>query len=95
MTKQELSKYRAQQIPTYQIDSLKKKNENLFAKADTLVDETSSCPRIKLSSSQTLKVVSVETLVIHSDFAQQLRGKKADAPENYFIFLKLLVQLQL
>ena len=52
-TKQELPKYSAVQISTYQIDSLKEKiNKNLFLKADSLEDKGLSCPRIKLSNSQ-------------------------------------------
>ena len=54
ITKQELPKYQPSQNPTYQIDSLKKEiNKNLFSKADSLVDKKLSCPRIKLSISQT------------------------------------------
>ena len=55
ITKQERSKYQAEQNPTYQIDSLKKEKENkkLFAKADT-------CPRTKLSKSQTLILDGVD-----------------------------------
>ena len=52
VTKQELIKYQAEQIPMYQIDSLKEEiNKKLFSQADFLVDEVLSCPRIKLSNS--------------------------------------------
>ena len=52
VTKQELSKCKAEQPPTYQIDSLKRDiNKKLFGKANTLIDKTLSCSRIKLSSS--------------------------------------------
>ena len=38
--KQELPKYKAEQPPTYQIDSLKRgNNKKLFGKADTLIDK--------------------------------------------------------
>ena len=38
VTKEELSKYKAEQPPTYQIDSLKRDfNKKLFGKADTLI----------------------------------------------------------
>ena len=49
VTKQEFPKYRAEQLPTYQIDSIKRDiNKKLFVKADSLVDKISSCSRIKL-----------------------------------------------
>ena len=85
VTKQELPKYQHSQNPTYQIDSLKKEiNKNLFSKADSLVDKILSCPRIKLSNSQTLILDGVETGIFLSDFAQQLRRKNADVPHIYF-----------
>ena len=85
VTKQELPK---DQNPTYQIDSLKKEiNKNLFSKADSLVDKNLSCPRIKLSNSQTLNLDGVETGIFLSDFAQQLRRNNADVPDNYFNLL--------
>ena len=88
VTKQELPKYQPLQNPTYQIDSLKKEiNKKLFAKADTLVDKILSCPRIKLSISQTLILDGVETGIFLSDFAQQLRRKTADVPDIYFTLL--------
>ena len=87
-TKQELPKYQPSQNPTYQIDSLKKEmNKKLFSKADSLVDEILSSPRIKLSNSQTLILDGVETGIFLSDFAQQLRHKNADVPHNYFTLL--------
>ena len=62
VTKQELSKYQPSQNPTYQVDSLKKDiNRKLFSKADSLVDKNLSCPRIKLSNSQTLFLDGVES----------------------------------
>ena len=88
VTKQELPKYQPSQNPTYQIDSLKKEiNKKLFSKADSLVDKILSCPRIKLSNSQTLILDGVETGIFLSDFAQQLRRKNADAPDIYFTLL--------
>ena len=88
VTKQELPKYQPLQNATYQIDSLKKEiNKKLFSKADSLVDKILSCPRIKLSNSQTLILDSVETGIFLSDFAQQLRCKNADVPDNYFTLL--------
>ena len=46
-----------------------------------------SCPRIKLSNSQSLALDGVETGFFLSDFAQQLRRKNADVPDIYFILL--------
>ena len=56
VTKQELPKYKAEQPPTYQNDSLKRDiNKKLFGKADTLIDKNLSCSRIEFSISQTKK----------------------------------------
>ena len=75
--KRELPKYQHSQNLTYRIDSLKNElNKNLFSKADTLLDKILSCPRIKLSKSQTLVLVGVETGIFLSDFSQQDRRKK-------------------
>ena len=88
VTKQELPKYQPLQNLWYQIDSLKKEiNKKLFSKADSLVDKILSCPRIKLSNSQTLVLDGVETGIFLSDFAQQLRRKNADVPHIYFTLL--------
>ena len=88
VTKQELPKYKAEQPPTYQIDSLKKEvNKKSFCKADSLVDKILSCPRIKLSNSQTIILDGVDTGVLISDFTLHLRRKNADVPDIYFILL--------
>ena len=88
VTKQELPKYQPSQNPTYQIDSLKKEiNKKLFSKADSSVDKILSCPRIKLSNSQTLILDGIETGILLLDFAQQLRRKNADVPDIYFTLL--------
>ena len=85
VTKQELPKYQISQNPTFQVDSLEKEiNKKLFSKADTLVDKILSCPRIKLSKSQTLILEGVETGFSLLDFAQQLHRKNAEVPETYF-----------
>ena len=85
---QELPEYQPPQNPTYQIDSLKKEmNKKLFSKADTLVNKVLSCPRIKLSNSQTSTLDGVETGILLSDFAQQLRRKNADVPDIYITLL--------
>ena len=78
VTKQELPKYKAEQAPTYQIDSLKRDNNNkLFSKADTLIDKILSCSRIKLSNSQTIILDGVDTGVLISDFTLHLLRENA------------------
>ena len=84
--KQELPKYKAEQPPTYQIDSLNF-NKKLFGKADTLIDNILSCSRIKLSNSQTIILDGVDTEVLISDFTLQLGRKNADVPDIYFTLL--------
>ena len=88
VTKQELPKYKAEQPPTYQIDSLKKEiNKKLFSKADPLIYKTLSCSRIKLSNSQTIVLDGLDTGVLNSDFTLHLRRKNADVPDIYFTLL--------
>ena len=86
-TRQEPPKYLALEIPPYQIRSLKREiNKNLFAKADSSVDRVLSCPRIRVSKSHfTLDVV--ETVILLSDFAQQLRRKSADVLDIFYLTL--------
>ena len=86
VTKQELPKYKTEQPPTYQIESLNL-NKKLFGKADTLIDKILSCPRIKLSNSQTIILDGVDTEVLLSDFTLHLRRKNADVPDIYFTLL--------
>ena len=72
----ELPKYKVEQPPTYQIDSLKRDiNKKLFGKADTLIDKILSCSRIKLSYSQTIILDGVDTGLLISDFTLHLRPK--------------------
>ena len=88
VTKQELSKCKAEQPPTCQIGSLKRdNNKKLFGKADTLTDKILSCSRIKLSKSQTIILDGVDTGVLISDFTQHLRRKNAEVPDLYFTLL--------
>ena len=88
VTKQKLPKYKTEQPPTYQIDSLKRDiNKKLFGKADTLIDKILSCSRIKLSNSQTIILDGVDTGVLISDFTLHLRQKNADVPDIYFTLL--------
>ena len=84
-TKQELPKYKTEQPPTYQIDSLKKEiNKKIFSKADPLKDKILSS-RIKLSNSQTIILHGVDTGVLISDFALHLRRK--NVRDIYFTVL--------
>ena len=88
VTKEELPKYQLSQNPTYQVYSLKKEiNKKLFSEADSLVDKRLSCPRNKLSKSQTLILDGVESGIFLLDLAQQLRRKNADIPDIYFTLL--------
>ena len=86
VTKQELPRYKAEQPPTYQIDSLNP-NKKLFGKADPLTDKFLSCFRIKLSNSQTEVLDGVDNGVLISDFTLPLRRKNADVPDIYFTLL--------
>ena len=86
--KQELPKYKTEQPPTYQIDSLKRDlNKKLFGKVDSLIDNILSCSRIKLSNSQTIILDGVDTGVLISDFTLRLRRKNVDVPDIYFTLL--------
>ena len=88
VTQQELPNYKAEQPPTYQIDSLKRhNNKKLFGKADTLIDEILSCSRIKLPNSQTIISDGVDTGVLISDFTLHIRRKNIDVSDNYFTLL--------
>ena len=87
-TKQELPKYKVEQPPTYQIDSLKRDiNKKLFGKADTVIDKILSCSRIKLPNSQTITPKAVDTGVLISDFTLHLRRKNVNVPDIYFTLL--------
>ena len=86
VTKQQLPKYKTEQPPTYQIDSLNL-SKKLFGKADPLTDKFLSCSRIRLSNSQTIILDGVDTGVLISDFTLHLRRKNADVPDIYFTLL--------
>ena len=89
VTKQELPNHKAEQPPTYQIDSLKKEiNKKLFSKVDPLIDKILSCSRIKLSNSRTIILDGVDTGVLISDFTLHLRRKNAELPDIYFTLLE-------
>ena len=86
VAKQELPKYKAEQPPTYQVDSLNL-NKKHFGKADSLLHKILSCSRIKLSNSQTIILDGIDTGVLMSDFTLHLHRKNADVPEIYFTLL--------
>ena len=86
VTTQELPKYKAEQPPTYQVDSLNI-NKKLFGKADTLTDKILSCSRNKLLNSQTTVLDGVDTALLISDFTIHLRRKNVDVPDIYFTLL--------
>ena len=88
VTKPDHPKYQVAQNSMYEIDSLIKIiNKKLFGKAESLAYKILSFLRTKLSNSQTLILDGVETGVLLSDFAQQLRRKNADVPDLYFTLL--------
>ena len=86
VTKQELPKYKTEQPPTYQIDSLNL-NKKMFGKADPLLDKILSCSRIKLSNLQTIFLDGVDTGVLISEFILHLRQKNSDIPDIDFTLL--------
>ena len=88
VTKQKLPKYKAEQPPTYEIDSLKRDiNKKLFGRADSLIDNILSSSRIKISKSQTIILDGVDTGVLFSDFTLYLRQKNVDVPDIHFTLL--------
>ena len=89
VTKQELPKYKAEQPPTYQIESLNL-NKKLFGKADPLIDKILSCSRTKLSNSQTIILDGVDTGVLISDFTLHLRQKSATFQTFTLLYSTLL-----
>ena len=89
VTKQELPKYKAEQPPTYQIDSIRRDiKKKLFGKADSLIDKILSCSRIKLSNSQTIILNGVDTGVLISDFTLHLRQKKRTRSRHLLCFTR-------
>ena len=88
VTEQELPQYKAEQPPTYQIDSLKRDiNKKLFGQADTLIDIILSCSRIKPSNSKAIILDGVDNGVSTSDFTLHLGRKNVDVQDIYFTLL--------
>ena len=85
--KQDFLKYRAEKNPTHQIDSFEEEIvRKFFAEADSL-DKNLPYLRIKLPKSQLLFSNGVETEVLLSKIAQQLRCNNADDQDLYFSLL--------
>ena len=88
VTKQELPKYKPEQNPTYQKDTIKKEiNQHLTTSATPLINKVLESPRIKLSNSNTLILDGIETGVLLKDFAQHLKRKNVPIPDIYFTLL--------
>ena len=89
VTRQGVSKYEAEQSPTYQIDSLKKeqKKQKTISQSGLLSLQILSCPRTKLSYPQISILDRVKTGVLLSDSAQQFYCKNAGIPGIYFTLL--------
>ena len=86
--KQELPKYKPDQTPTYQKDTLKKENnQQLSTSASPLVNKNSESPCIKLSNSNTLILDGIETGVLLRAFAPRLKRKNVPVPGIYFTLL--------
>ena len=63
LAKHELPKYKAEQTPTYQIDSLERYINKKVCR-DPLIDKILTCSRIKLSNSQTIILDGVDTGIL-------------------------------
>ena len=88
VTKQELSKHKPEQTPTYHKDTLKKEiNQQLSTSASPLVNKILESPCIKLSNSNTSILDGIETGVLAKDFAQRLKRKNVAIPDIYFTLL--------
>ena len=88
ITQQEFPKFKAEQYPTYQINSLKIDiNKKLFGKADTLIDKILSCSRMKLSNLQIKILDGVDTGLLIAHFFLHLPRKILDVPDISFTLL--------
>ena len=86
VTKRDFPKYQALHKSTYQTDSVENDiNRKLWVKADSLVGEIlTACQALQV----TLFLDGVETSVLLSHFAQQLRRENADLSKVYFNLLE-------
>ena len=84
VTKQELPKYKPEQIPTYHKDTLEKEiNQQLSTRASPLVNKILEAHCIKLSNSNTLILDGIDTGVLLKVFAQRLKSKNVPIPDIY------------
>ena len=74
-------------IPRTKLIRFRRIFKNLFVKAHSLVNKFSFRPRIGLLNSQTSVLDGVETGVLLSDFAQQLRQRNSDILNLYFTLI--------
>ena len=85
VTKQEPTKYKTEQTPTYHKDTLKKENnQQLSTSASLLVNKILESPRIKLSNSNTLILDGKETGVLFEKFCTAFESKNVPIPDIYF-----------
>ena len=88
VTKQKLPKYKPEQNPTYQKDTIKKEiDQHLTTSFTPLLNKVLESPRIKLSNSNTLILDGIDTGVLLKDFSQRLKCKNVPIPEFYFTLL--------
>ena len=85
VTKQEPTKYKTEQTPTYHKDTLKKENnQQLSTSASLLVNKILESPRIKLSNSNTLILDGKETGVLFEKLCTAFESKNVPIPDIYF-----------
>ena len=95
VSKRQLSKHQADDISRTKLIGLRREQRKSCLPKQTLVDKILPCRRIKLPIYKTLILDGVKTGVLLSNLAQQFCRKNADDPENFFLYLTLLVYLKL
>ena len=86
--KQELPKYKPEQNPTYQKDTLEKEiHQHLTTSASPLMSKILESSCNKLSNSNTSILDGKEAGVMLKDFAQHLKRKDVPIPDIYFTLL--------
>ena len=73
--------------PTPKMIPSKRKQTNKFCQDILFSQKKLFCPRIQLSNSQISSLVGLETGILLSDFAQQLRRENTNVPDIYFTLL--------
>ena len=88
VTKPEPPKYKPEQNPTYQKNTIKKEiNQHLTTSATPPLNKVLESPHIKLWNSNTLILDGTESGVLLKDFAQHLKSKNVPIPDIYFTSL--------